>query len=290
MVIERAGSLDAITAAHVFEGARRGDGVAISVARETAKYIGMAIANMASLVDPEIIVLGGAVADARDLLLEPIRQEYARRLPPGLAQKLALCDLGSRRARRRHRRGAAGDGGGLMTVLSGADVVLPDRLLSPGTIVLEGTRITDVTQGSDGRWRRCASRPLQSLHRPRLHRRARARARRARHASGRRRDRRNGATVSAVRRHRVLSDHDCMRTRRASGDARGRQGRQDTTRPRCLRACCRRISKATSSTPNTRARSRSTACARPGARLPKGSSPVRRFSPRLPPPVLTSAS
>jgi N-acetylglucosamine-6-phosphate deacetylase len=35
-----------------------------------------------------------------------------------------------------------------MTILSGADVVLPDRLLSPGTLVLEGTRITDVTQGS----------------------------------------------------------------------------------------------------------------------------------------------
>jgi N-acetylglucosamine-6-phosphate deacetylase len=35
-----------------------------------------------------------------------------------------------------------------MTILSGADVVLPDRLLSPGTIVFEGTRITDVTQGS----------------------------------------------------------------------------------------------------------------------------------------------
>jgi N-acetylglucosamine-6-phosphate deacetylase len=33
-------------------------------------------------------------------------------------------------------------------ILSGADVVLPDRLLSPGTVVLEGSRIIDVTQGS----------------------------------------------------------------------------------------------------------------------------------------------
>jgi predicted NBD/HSP70 family sugar kinase len=96
VVIERAGSLDAITAAHVFDGARRSDGVAISVVRETAKYIGMAIANMASLIDPDIIVLGGAVADARDLLLEPIRQEYARRLPPALGPQLrfAISDLG----------------------------------------------------------------------------------------------------------------------------------------------------------------------------------------------------
>jgi glucokinase len=95
-VTTRAGSLEAITAAFVFDGAREGDGVAISVVRETAKYIGMAVANMASLVDPEIIVLGGSVADARDLLLEPIRQECGRRLPPGLVEgfRFAFSDLG----------------------------------------------------------------------------------------------------------------------------------------------------------------------------------------------------
>jgi glucokinase len=96
VVTKHAGSLEAITAALVFQGAREGDGVAISVVRETAKYIGMAVANMASLVDPEIIVLGGSVADARDLLLEPIRQECSRRLPPGLVEgfRFAISDLG----------------------------------------------------------------------------------------------------------------------------------------------------------------------------------------------------
>jgi N-acetylglucosamine-6-phosphate deacetylase len=33
-------------------------------------------------------------------------------------------------------------------ILSGADIVLPNRLLSPGTIVLEGSRITDVMLGT----------------------------------------------------------------------------------------------------------------------------------------------
>ena len=41
------GSLEAITGQHVFEGARAGDGVAISVVRDTAKYIGMAVATLA---------------------------------------------------------------------------------------------------------------------------------------------------------------------------------------------------------------------------------------------------
>ena len=43
--------------------------------------------NMASFIDPEVIVLAGAVAEGRDLLLEPVRQECARRLPPGLVEK-----------------------------------------------------------------------------------------------------------------------------------------------------------------------------------------------------------
>ena len=89
-VLERAGDLESITAAHVFEGARTGDGVSISVVRDTAKYIGMAVANLAVALDPEVIVLSGAIAAAGDLLLEPVRQECARRLPPGMADQVRL--------------------------------------------------------------------------------------------------------------------------------------------------------------------------------------------------------
>lgn len=84
-VLERAGDLESITAAHVFDGARSGDGVSISVVRDTARYIGMAVANLASCIDPEIVVLGGDVAAAGDLLLDPVRQECSRRLAPEMA-------------------------------------------------------------------------------------------------------------------------------------------------------------------------------------------------------------
>jgi glucokinase len=89
-VLERAGDLEAITAQHVFDGARSGDGVSISVVRDTAKYIGMAVSNLASAIDPERLVLGGAVAAAGDLLLEPVRQECVRRLPPALVEQFRL--------------------------------------------------------------------------------------------------------------------------------------------------------------------------------------------------------
>lgn len=84
-VLERAGALESIAASHVFEGARTGDGVSISVVRDTARYIGMAVSNLVCCVDPEIVALAGPIAGAGDLLLAPIRQECLRRLPPALA-------------------------------------------------------------------------------------------------------------------------------------------------------------------------------------------------------------
>lgn len=89
-VLDRAGTLEAITAAHVFDGARGGDGVAISVVRETAKYVAMAMANLACTLDPEVIVLAGELAEAGDLLMGPIAQECSRRLPPGMLPHVRL--------------------------------------------------------------------------------------------------------------------------------------------------------------------------------------------------------
>lgn len=95
-VLDRVRDLDAITASDVFDGARAGDGVSISVVRETARYIGMAMANLVSMLDPEVVVLGGDIASAGDLLLEPVAQECSRRLPPAAVPlfRLRLSSLG----------------------------------------------------------------------------------------------------------------------------------------------------------------------------------------------------
>src|SRR5262249_2751051 len=82
--------LSAITVEHVLDAARAGDGVAISVVRDTAKYLGMAAANLAVVVDPEALVLGGIMASAADLLFEPVRTEIGRRLPKSLFESLTI--------------------------------------------------------------------------------------------------------------------------------------------------------------------------------------------------------
>jgi predicted NBD/HSP70 family sugar kinase len=84
------GDLNAITVDHVLGAARERDGVSISVIRDTAKYLGMAAANLVAIADPRILVLGGIMASAADLLLDPIRAELARRLPGAMNDALTV--------------------------------------------------------------------------------------------------------------------------------------------------------------------------------------------------------
>ena len=85
-----AGDYSAITLDMILEAARDNDGVSISVIRDTVKYLAMAVSNIAAVVDPEVVVLGGMLPSAGDLLLEPIRQECARRMPPGIQERARI--------------------------------------------------------------------------------------------------------------------------------------------------------------------------------------------------------
>jgi glucokinase len=82
--------LSAISMDLVLDAARNGDGVAISVLRDTAKYLGMAAANLVVVADPEMLVLGGIMASASDLFIEPVRTEISRRLPKLIMDTLRI--------------------------------------------------------------------------------------------------------------------------------------------------------------------------------------------------------
>lgn len=64
----------ALTPAIIAEEARRGDAVALKVYEETGYYLGLCIANLINLFNPEMAVIGGGVAQAGELILEPIRR------------------------------------------------------------------------------------------------------------------------------------------------------------------------------------------------------------------------
>ena len=91
------GDLSRVTASDVFRAAQSGDGVSISVIKDTAKYIGLALSNLMVILDPEAIVLGGMIATSGDVFLESIRLECSRRLGPAQAERIriVLSPLGS---------------------------------------------------------------------------------------------------------------------------------------------------------------------------------------------------
>lgn len=86
-----AGDLSRLTVEDVLGAARAGDGVSSSVVRDTARYLGMAAANMVAIADPRVLVLGGIMASAADLLFEAVRVEVTRRLPAPIVEALVIA-------------------------------------------------------------------------------------------------------------------------------------------------------------------------------------------------------
>lgn len=67
------GRAERVTVEQVFQLAAEGDRVARQVVEEVENYLGIALANIIHLVNPSVIILGGPVAQAGDLLIAPLR-------------------------------------------------------------------------------------------------------------------------------------------------------------------------------------------------------------------------
>jgi len=65
----------------VFNAARQGESWANQVVDETADHLSITIANITCLLDPELIVLGGGVANAGDLLIPAIQERLQGVIP-----------------------------------------------------------------------------------------------------------------------------------------------------------------------------------------------------------------
>lgn len=81
---------DALTAEAVFAAFEDGDRLATDVLDEAVGYWGMAVANLVSLFNPEMIVFGGGVFGPAARLLERIREEAARWAQPISMQQVTL--------------------------------------------------------------------------------------------------------------------------------------------------------------------------------------------------------
>jgi len=69
--------------------AQEGDPGSVELIAEIGRWLGEGMASIASLLDPEVIVVGGGVAAAGDLLLDPARESYAKHLTAREHRELA---------------------------------------------------------------------------------------------------------------------------------------------------------------------------------------------------------
>jgi len=72
------------------EAARAGNAEALRAIGETACYMGMGIANIVSLLNPQMVVLGGGLMQAADLFLEPIRRAMLEWAQPVAARQVRI--------------------------------------------------------------------------------------------------------------------------------------------------------------------------------------------------------
>lgn len=70
-----------LTGDHVAALIVEGDAGALQALRELGGWLGQACASLSAVLDPRLFVLGGGVAVAGDLLLDPIREAYVANLP-----------------------------------------------------------------------------------------------------------------------------------------------------------------------------------------------------------------
>lgn len=106
-----------LSAVQVAEAARQGDALAISAFERAGYYLGIGVANYLAIFDPSILVFGGGVSQAGDLLFKPFKESLQKNVfhphylddlvitkaalgdDAGLLGALALARLGLKRSK-----------------------------------------------------------------------------------------------------------------------------------------------------------------------------------------------
>lgn len=93
------GDPDAVTGPMVSDAAREGDPCARGILVEAGHRLGQGLAGFVNVLDPEVVVIGGGVAEsAGDLLMDPVRAAFIRTVE-GFGQRpeipIVLAQLGN---------------------------------------------------------------------------------------------------------------------------------------------------------------------------------------------------
>ena len=83
-------SADQFTAADVYQAGVQGDALALEVLQRVGFYLGVALANVVNLLNPEMIVIGGGVANGWSLFEDELKRQVAERAFPVPAAQVKI--------------------------------------------------------------------------------------------------------------------------------------------------------------------------------------------------------
>jgi len=93
---------DELTAVKVYEAGVAGDELALAVFKRLAMYLGVGLANLINLIDPEVIVISGGVVNGWDLFADEMYRQVGERAFRATSQQVKIA------------RAECGDNAGLM--------------------------------------------------------------------------------------------------------------------------------------------------------------------------------
>lgn len=90
------GSLDNLTVQQVIDAARSGNKFCLQLIQTAGRYLGIGLANLINIMNPGMLVLGGDLAEAGDLLIEPMVASMLKRSIPfeKHMEKIVVSELG----------------------------------------------------------------------------------------------------------------------------------------------------------------------------------------------------
>jgi predicted NBD/HSP70 family sugar kinase len=94
------GRIEDITAKDIGAAARAGDPLSLDIITTTGTYLGVGLVNIVNIFNPEIIIIGGGVAELGDFLLDPARRVVGKRAFQISAQlvRIVTAELGDEAA------------------------------------------------------------------------------------------------------------------------------------------------------------------------------------------------
>ncbi len=87
---------DDLSAKAVFDAAKAGDELAMDIVEKFGFYLGMALAHISQVIDPEVFVIGGGVARAGQIIIDEVRKNYEENVMFALKNKaFKMAELGN---------------------------------------------------------------------------------------------------------------------------------------------------------------------------------------------------